>query len=248
MPKSVYDGNKGNTPYPDHEQMVRDMSALLKQYKEREHWDKELIMDGIRVILNHYMGVPPELFEYDGVKHSPMSFMKEITGLNADDYIDFMSLKSEPYWSKAEYKVPDNYWHSKEYYNVPLDIFMKIIKESVKKGYSMAIGGDVSEAGYLATYDLAFVPSFDIPSEYIDENARQMRFSNGSTTDDHGIHLVGFKEMENGQWWFLIKDSSSSSFNGNQKGYYYYHEDYIKLKMMNITLHKDAVEELLKKF
>jgi len=177
-----------------------------------------------------------------------MSFMKEMAALNPDDYIDFMSLKSEPYWSKAEYRVPDNYWHSKEYFNVPLDVFMDIIKNSVKQGYSMAIGGDVSESGYLASYDVGFVPSFDIPSEYIDENARQFRFSNRSTTDDHGVHLVGYKEIEDGKWWFLIKDSSSSSFNGKNKGYFFYHEDYIKLKMMNITIHREAVPGILAKF
>jgi bleomycin hydrolase len=248
IPYEVYKGNPMDKAYPDHEEMVKEMTALLKSYKERDQWNEDLILGGIRVILNHYLGEPPTEFIFEGVKHTPMSFMKEIAGLNPDDYIDFMSLKSEPYWSKAEYKVPDNYWHSKDYYNVPLDVFMEIIKSAVKKGYSMAIGGDVSEAGYLANYDVAFVPSFDIPSEYIDENARQFRFSNRSTTDDHGIHLIGYKEMEDGKWWFLIKDSSSSSFNGKQKGYYFYHEDYIKLKMMNITVHRSAVEEVLSKF
>ena len=64
------------------------------------------------------------------------------------------------------------------------------------------------------------VPTFDIPSAYIDDNARQLRFSNGSTTDDHGIHLIGYKE-ENGQPLYLIKDSGSSSFNYDPKGYYF---------------------------
>lgn len=248
LPYDAYDGNPKNKAYPDHREMVNEMKALLNSYKARDQWNKDLILDGIQVILNHYLGEPPSDFIYEGVKYTPMSFMKEVAGVNPDEYIEFMSLKSEPYWSKAEYKVPDNYWHSKDYYNVPLDVFMEIIKTSMKKGYSMAIGGDVSEAGYLANYDVAFVPSFDIPSEYIDENARQFRFSNRSTTDDHGIHLVGYKEMEDGKWWFLIKDSSSSSFNGKQKGYFFYHEDYIKLKMMNITVHRSAVEEVLMKF
>ena len=58
----------------------------------------------------------------------------------------------------------------------------------------MSIGGDVSESGYSSKYDIAMVPSFDIPSQYIDENARQFRFSNGTTTDDHAIHLIGYKD------------------------------------------------------
>jgi bleomycin hydrolase len=248
VPFEVYEGNAMNKAYHDHAEMVDEMTAILNGFKKRDQWNRKLILNSIEVVLGHYLGHPPEEFMYEGVKHTPMSFMKEIAGIHPDDYIEFMSLKSEPYWSKAEYKVPDNYWHSKEYHNVPLDVFMDIIKSSVKKGFSMAIGGDVSEAGYLASYDVAFVPSFDIPSEYIDENARQFRFSNNSTTDDHGVHLIGYKEIKDGKWWFLIKDSSSSSFNGKHKGYFFYHEDYIKLKMMNITVHRDAVKDVLLKF
>jgi bleomycin hydrolase len=31
-------------------------------------------------------------------------------------------------------------------------------------------------------------------------------------------------------------------------GYYFFHEDYIKLKMMDFTIHKDAVKDILEKF
>ncbi|MBT3622096.1 MAG: peptidase C1, partial [Flavobacteriales bacterium] len=47
---------------------------------------------------------------------------------------------------------------------------------------------------------------------------------------------------------FLIKDSGSGARNGNFPGYYFYHEDFVKLKMMTFTIHKDAVKETLDKF
>ena len=112
----------------------------------------------------------------------------------------------------------------------------------------MSIGGDVSESGYSSTNDVAMIPSYDIPSEYINENARQFRFSNGTTTDDHAIHLIGYKIDINDDWWFLIKDSGSGSRNGKIPGYYFYHEDFVKLKMMTFTIHKDAVTKTLNKF
>ena len=248
VPYDVYSGNPANKPYPDHEKMVEEMTALLNNYKARNHWNRDLILEGMKVILDHYLGCPPQEFLFEGVKHTPKSFMHEIAGLDPDDYVDFMSLKSEPYWSLAEYKVGDNYWHAKDYHNLPLDDFMDVVKKGIKAGYSMAIGGDVSEPGYLAQYDIAFVPGFDIISEYIDDDARQLRFSNASTTDDHGIHLVGYKEGKDGEGWFLIKDSSSSSFNGRQPGYFFYHEDYIKLKMMTVMIHRDAVQDILAGF
>ena len=130
---------------------------------------------------------------------------------------------------------------------------MKVIKRAFKAGYTVCIGGDVSEAGFDARdYQAAVVPTFDIPSAYIDENARQFRFSNRTTTDDHGLHIVGYLEKENGSW-YLLKDSGSGSRTGGEKlnknfGYYFFHEDYIKLKMMDIMVHKDMVEDLFKKF
>jgi len=37
---------------------------------------------------------------------------------------------------------------------------------------------------------------FDIPSAYINDDARQFRYSNETTTDDHGLHLVGYLEKD----------------------------------------------------
>ena len=128
---------------------------------------------------------------------------------------------------------------------------MDIVHEAIREGYSMSIGGDVSEAGFLRTTNCAMVPSFDIPSAHINENSRQFRFSNGSTTDDHGMHLIGYYEKD-GTDWYLLKDSSSGSRNNDTEspefGHYFFHEDYVKLKIMGFTIHKDAVKKYLKKF
>ena len=85
---------------------------------------------------------------------------------------------------------------------------------------------------------------FVIYSEQIDKNARQFRFSNHSTTDDHGIHFVGYLEKD-GRDWYLIKDSGSGLRNGRNVGYRFYDEDYVKLKIMNIMLPKDFAEKVL---
>ena len=85
----------------------------------------------------------------------------------------------------------------------------------------------------------------------VQNNARQFRFSNGTTTDDHGMHLVGYYEKD-GNDWYLIKDSGSGSRSNDEKadefGYYFFMGDFVKLKMMSFTVHKDAVKDLLKKF
>lgn len=243
----AYEGKPSDQPYYNHAKMFGEIKSYLQNCKETNFWDEKTILGNIKAILDHYMGAPPKSFNYKGKIYTPKKFLKNITKIKPDDYIDFMSLMQKPYWSKEEYKVPDNWWRSEEYYNIPLNDFMSTIKNAIKDGYSMAIGGDVSESGYSSTYDVAMIPSYDIPSDYIDEHARQFRFSNGTTTDDHAIHLIGYKIDNNDDWWFLIKDSGSGSRNGRFPGYYFYHEDFIKLKMMTFTIHKDAVRETLKK-
>ena len=81
----------------------------------------------------------------------------------------------------------------------------------------------------------------------INQSAREFRIYNKTTTDDHGIHLVGYTKVK-GWDWFLIKDSARSSRWGKFKGYYFYREDYIKLKILTIFLHKDPAKPILEKF
>jgi len=247
VPEEAYTGMLPGQKFHDHKKMFDEIKSCLQNLKSTNMWDEDEAVQTVKSIMNHYISEPPKEFTVEGKKYTPKEYLVQFLKLNVDDYVNILSYMQHPYYEQVEYEVPDNWWHSKDYYNVPLDDFMSALKNAIRNGYTMAIGGDVSEAGYDSWNDAAIVPSFDIPSEYIDENARQFRFSNGTTTDDHGIHLVGYMQ-KNGKDWYLIKDSGSSSRNGNNKGYYFYHEDYIKLKIMDFMVHKDAVKDLLSRF
>jgi len=247
VPEEVYNGILHGQKFHDHKKMFEEMKSDLKSLKNSDNWDKEVALSEIKKILNNYMGEPPAEFVSQEIRFTPKEYLEKYLQLNPDDYVDILSYMQQPYYQQVEYEVPDNWWHNKDYYNVPLDEFMSALNNTLRSGYSVSIGGDVSEAGYLSRNDVAIVPTFDIPSEYIDESARQFRFSNKTTTDDHGIHLVGYMTKD-GKDWFLIKDSGSSSRDGNNSGYYFYNEDYVKLKMMDFMVHKDAVKDLLGKF
>ncbi len=254
VPEDVYTGLLHNRQFHTHAKMMEEMKGFLESMKASNAWNVNYGLETIKSIMNHYIGEPPVEFTVDGKTYTPKNYMTDYLQLNPNDFVEILSYKQEPYWQQVEYKVPDNWWHSADYYNVPLDVYMEVIKKAVKDGYSMSIGGDVSETGFSRETNCAMVPDYDIPSEYINEDARQFRFSNETTTDDHGMHLIGILENYKGQGkdWYLIKDSSSGSRNvGDQDsrfGYYFFHEDYIKLKMMGFTIHKDAVKDLLKKF
>ena len=254
VPLETYTGLLNKRVYHTHAEMFKEMSGYLKSVKESNAWNEEQVLATIRSILNHYLGEPPVKFKVESKDYTPLTYLHDYLKINPDDFIEVLSYKQKPYWEKVEYEVPDNWWHSADYYNLPLEDYMKLIKSAIRAGYTLSIGGDVSEAGLSRDFLCGIVPDFDIPSAYINEDARQFRFSNKTTTDDHGMHLIGYLEnyKGDGKDWFLIKDSSAGSRNNDKKapefGYYFFSEDFMKLKMMGFTVHKDAMKDLLGKF
>ncbi len=248
VPWSDYSGMKPGQPFHDHKKMFDEMNNYLISVKNNNAWNNSEVENTIKSIMNHYMGEPPSVITWQNKKMTPLEFLKNVAKISPDNYIDFMSLLEKPYWTKSEYKVPDNWWRSSDYYNVPLDDFSGAVKNAIKNGFTLSIGGDVSESGINSHLGVMMVPTYDIPSAYIDENARQFRFSNESTTNDHAMHLVGYAERKNGMW-YLVKDSGSGGHNNRSApGYFYMHEDFVKLKMMTFTVNREAVKDLLKKF
>jgi bleomycin hydrolase len=246
LPAEAFTGLPEGRKEHDHESTVyAEIRAYLDGVKAAGAWNEDVVVSTVRAILDHYLGAPPEKVVVDGQLLSPKEYLAKVVRLNPDDYVGFVSTMEKPYWERAEYEVPDNWWHGKEYVNVPLDTFLSAIKGAIHAGFSVGVAGDMSEPGYsIGPPGIAVVPTWDIPSAWIDDAARQFRFGNGSTTDDHGLHVVGVT-TRGGKDWFLVKDSWSSSWNNDHPGYYFFHEDYVKLKMLAFLVHKDAVKELL---
>ena len=246
VPASAYSGLLPGQKVHDHRVLFSELQAYLLSVKAGNAWNEEEVVRTVRSILNRYLGEPPAAVTVEGRSMNPREYLGSVLRLNLEDYVEVMSLMEKPYFRMVEYEVPDNWWHSTDYLNVPLDDFMGVLKNSIRKGYTVCIGGDTSEPGLEGHAGIAVIPTFDIPAAFIDESARQFRFTNKTTTDDHGIHVVGCTTVE-GSDWFLIKDSGSGSRNNAHRGYYFYREDYIKLKMMGLTVHRDMASDLLKK-
>jgi bleomycin hydrolase len=242
-PASAYSGVIDPRGRHDHVLLMKEIDLFLKHIKENDLWCEEDNLKHIALILDKYLGHPPSTFTYKEKTMTPLGFLQE-TGLNMADYVSVMSTQYFPFYTRQEFRVPDNWWHSREYINLPLDVFYKIIKKSIQAGYSLIIGGDVSEPGKLGTNDIAFIPTFDIPGTHINQDSREYRITNGSTEDDHGIHLVGYRRYR-GHDWFLIKDSGRSARWGKHNGYYFFRGDFIKLKMLTFTVHKDMLADIM---
>lgn len=244
VPRSHYEGIVAEDGLFDHQLMVDHIRDFLDWCKEKDFWDRGIVISMVRRILDRTMGVPPESVAWNGRNLDPQEFLTEVCRIDPSEYVSFISTLSVPFYTSAEYDVPDNWWHDASYVNLPLAEWYGAIKSVVSSGASVAIGGDVSEPGMYGEEDIAVVPSFDIPADYIDQSAREFRFSNQSSTDDHLVHIVGYADLD-GTDWFLIKDSNRSSRQGEHEGYFFYREDYVKLKMLMFTVHRDMVGEVL---
>lgn len=246
VPLEAYTGLKPPYEKHNHSPLMKELKGYLDYIKANNIWDEEENLKHIKLILDKHLGEPPKTFTYNGRTMTPQEFFKKETGLNMDDYYSTMSTSYFPFNTMQEFKVPDNWWHSKKYVNLSLDTWYNIIKKAVNSGYTLIIGGDISEPGKDGENDVAFIPSFDIPQQYINQDSREYRISNETTTDDHGIHLVGYKRYK-GKDWFLIKDSGRSARKGKPEnnGYYFFREDFIKLKMLTFTIHKDMLKDIL---
>jgi bleomycin hydrolase len=244
VPRSAYEGVVGEDPRFNHDLMFEHIQLLLDWCKEHNFWDEKVVVAMVRELLDATMGRPPESVMWQGRAFTPQTFLSEICGIDPADYVSLMSTISKPFWSRGEYAVPDNWWHDASYVNVPLDVWFDTIVRVITSGNSLVFGGDVSEPGMNGFEDVAVVPTFDIPGAYIDQSARELRFDNGSTTDDHLVHLVGHVALD-GHDWFLIKDSNRSSRHGSFEGYYFYRDDFVRLKMLMYTVHRDVVRDIL---
>lgn len=244
VPLEAYPGFTAGDGRHDHAQLFDRIARLADFVRQNELWDEEMVIDLARVILDRTLGRPPESFTWNGRTYTPQSFLAEVARLVPGDYVVFQSTLRAPFWQHTLLDFPDNWWRDAGYVNLPLDDWYRTMRDAIDAGYTVAVGGDVSEPGMNGFEDAAVVPSFDIPQQAIDQDSRELRIQNGTTGDDHGTHIVGIAQA-GGHEWFLVKDSNRSSRWGRFAGYYFYRDDYVRLKMLSFMVHKDAAQAVL---
>ncbi len=243
VPESVYQGRANGKQTYNHRLMEEEIKDLKKEIINNQRWDQEWVQARVRAILDTHLGAPPVSFTFNGSTYTPKQFAEAQVDLVWDDYLLVMSFTYAPFNTFAVLRVPDNWKKIDRYFNVPLGQFYMSMISALKNGYSVAIDGDIGEPGRIGKKDVAYIPAYDIPGAYINQQAREYRFDKNLTTDDHLMHIVGYTAI-GGNDWFLVKDSWRDAFEGAQKGYFFYNADFARLKILAFLTHKDAVPEI----
>ncbi|MBM3435539.1 MAG: aminopeptidase [Bacteroidetes bacterium] len=276
VPEAVFSGKLPGEENHIHGELDEVAGAYVEAVvRNRNKKLSPVWFEGFEGVLDAYLGKYPESFTYNGREFTPKSFAREL-GINPDDYVEIGSYSHHPFYEKFILEVPDN-WMQDQIYNVPLGEMMEIIDYAVENGYTVAWGSDVSEKGFSWEKGVAIVPdeelkdltgtekekweklthrekekslySFDGPTKekVITQELRQIEFDNYSTTDDHGMQIVGIAQDQEGNRFYKVKNSWGTEDHIYQ-GYFYASKAFVELKTIDILVHKNSVpKQLLKK-
>ena len=250
VPESAYPGGNEKPNHAELSAVLRSyLDAVIKQPKLSDHW-----LEGFNGILDAYLGKKTDSFIYQDKTYNPMGFL-QYSGINPDDYVEFSSFTHHPFYKPFTIEVADN-WDNGQVYNVPLDEFTSIIDNSIDKGYSVEWASDVSEKSFSFRNGIAIIPAADadtmqkpaldsmfnnpVKEMTITQDLRQKAFDNLSTTDDHGMHIVGTAKDQMGTPYYIVKNSWGTDRN-DMKGYFFCSKAYFQYKTTCVLVNKNAV-------
>lgn len=258
VPQEVYTGlREGQT-----RNNFSEMSSILHSTNENIVKNKKLTPNwqkAVTGIMDAYLGEVPQSFEYKGKTYTPRTWADQVIGINPDDYVGISSFKDYPYYKPFVLLIPDN-WSFESFYNVELNDLTNIIDHTLENGYTVAWATDVSEKYFSWKNGVAFVPEKEIEKmskeeqsnlfngpkkeAVITEELRQAAFDDYSTTDDHGMHIVGLVKDQNGKEYYIVKNSWGAS--NDYKGYIYVTKEFVKYKTISILLNKNGLSKEIK--
>ncbi len=267
VPQTEMQGLNYGTVLPEHNELDAALKGYVDAIKSRPNKTLSTAwVNGFDGIVAAYLGEYPETFVVDGKEYTPETY-RDALGFNYDDYVNISSFTHHPFYKPFVIEVCDN-WRWDTAYNLPMDEMMEVMYNAIENGYTIAWGSDVSEKGF--TRDgLAIMPvekkkvvagsdqerwvgkaaeekkeevKAALPEEMtITQEMRQVAYDNKTTTDDHGMHIYGVAQDQNGNKYFMVKNSWGET--GKYKGIWYASDAFVRYKTLNIVVHKDAIPE-----
>lgn len=255
MPESAYPGRKDPGVPFNHSMLEKNLKTLCDQFvaqgkagKLSEKW--QLKVDSI---LDAEFGSVPPTFTLDSTVFTPVSY-RDYLGIRPDDYVHITSFTHHPFYEKFILEVPDN-WANGQFYNLPINEFMRTLNHALELGYTVEWDADVSNMGFSAGNGIAIVPEKDWldrsvaerqnafkiwePEKPVSQEYRQQLFDRQETTDDHLMHIVGMLDETHSGHYYVVKNSWGEI--SDLKGYVNVSEAYMRLNTISFTIHKNAL-------
>ena len=272
VPQEAMPGFNYGTDKPEHAELDAALKGYVEAIVKNPN--KKLStawVNGFDGIVAAYFGDYPKGFSVNSVEYTPESY-RDYLGINTDEYVNLTSFTHHPFYSQFAIEVCDN-WRWDTAYNLPIDELMEVMYNAIEKGYTIAWGSDVSEKGFTrngiavmpvekdakpaagsdqekwvgkSTEKAAEEVKAELPEEMtITQEMRQDGYDRKTTTDDHGMHIYGLAQDQNGTNYFIVKNSWGEA--GKYKGIWYASDAFVRYKTLNIVVHKDALPKTIAK-
>ena len=272
VPQEAMPGFNYGTDKPEHAELDAALKGYVDAIVKNPN--KKLStawVNGFDGIVAAYFGEYPKGFSVNSVEYTPESY-RDYLGINTDEYVNLTSFTHHPFYSQFAIEVCDN-WRWDTAHNLPIDELMEVMYNAIEKGYTIAWGSDVSEKGFTRN-GIAVMPvekdakpaagsdqekwvgkstekpaeevKAELPEEMtITQEMRQEGYDRKTTTDDHGMHIYGLAQDQNGTNYFIVKNSWGEA--GKYKGIWYASDAFVRYKTLNIVVHKDALPKTIAK-
>ncbi len=257
MPEKVYPGRLDVSKPFNHGELESALKGLLDAVMaEGEGPISDTWKDGVRALLDAYLGALPERFDWEGAKYTPRQFADRKLKLNPDHYVQITSFLHEPQGDWMEIEVPDN-WLWGRSLNLPLEVMMATLDRALDGGMCIGWATDVSEKGFAVRNGLAVTPDpkwrsehpnsngfeFDCPERVISPELRQEGYDLWETTDDHGMLITGRAKAADGRSFYLVKNSWGEIENPVRPGHLLASEQFVRYKTISMLLPVDALSK-----
>lgn len=276
VPEEVYEGlNYGETKH-NHYEMIAGLKGYLEGIARNPNKKLSTAwFNGFKGVLDAYFGVLPNNFTYEGKEYTPETYAASL-GIDIDDYVAFTSFTHHPFYKPFALEVADNWiWGEynnvtmeemkaivdnaiKNGYSIAWAADVSEPGFQWKKGVALMPKektADSLEGTELARWTKLSDSDrekekyeFNAPTEEISvtQALRQEFFDNHTTTDDHGMVIVGSAVDQEGNKYYKVKNSWDT--NQIYSGYIYVSEAYFLAKTINIVVNKVVIpSEIAKK-
>lgn len=222
-------GEYGAIPYDSYNEPGINYNALAKQMVLLSNCSSDMSQLAKRAerMFDERIGALPKKVYMLGAEYTPEEFAHSVC--MRGEYMAMTSFTHHPFGESFVLEVPDNY-SDELFYNVPIDVMMKRIEQSLRNGHPVCWEGDTSEAGFSFQRGIAELPD----SRPCTQQQRQKAFETRRTTDDHCMALIGIAHDQNGRRFYIAKNSWGT---GNPYGgLMYVSENYLRLKTIAVVV------------
>lgn len=219
----------GILPYSSYNRPGLNYEALSKRIVQISNTCNDMALLGERTerMLDQRIGHLPNNVYMLGAEYTPQEFAHSVC--MRGEYIAMTSFTHHPFGDAFILEIPDNY-SDEVFYNVPIDVLMQRMENSLRKGHPVCWEGDVTEPGFSFEKGIADTPR----RQPCTQQQRQREFERRNTTDDHCMSLIGLAHDDKGKRYFIAKNSWGKD--NPYGGLMYLSENYVREKTIAIVV------------